>query len=88
MGSKSGRFQASPGEKMVQVSTAELRIRLNRLYNRMRSASGQGDLGRFDYLWDLKELALMEGRPTVDVPETWLDEMEKGFGGHVGQQGH
>ncbi len=62
-------------EKLITVRTAELKERLNKLYSAIKSGK-KGDPGRFDYLWDLKELALMEGRRSVDIPETWLDEME------------
>lgn len=77
------------GESVVKVSTADLRSRLNHLYSALRN-SGRSESLRFDYLWDLKELALMEGRQNVDVPETWLDELERGIcdRSQHGQIGH
>ncbi len=87
-----GSVNNKPGaanEKLVKVNTADLKERLNRFYRGMRSASGNRlDSGRFDYLWDLKELALMEGRQSIDVPESWLEEIEKGLGDHGSRQGH
>lgn len=74
----------SKEEKLVSVNTTDLKARLNRLYKGMRGK----EAGRFDYLWDLKELALLEGRNTVDVPETWLDELERNDNQTNTQQGH
>lgn len=74
-------------EKIVSVKTSDLRQRLNALYARMRGNAAQrqfGDSGRFDYLWDLKELALMKGSQSVDVPESWLEELEKSMPAHQG----
>jgi hypothetical protein len=33
--------------------------------------------GLFEYLWDLKEKALMDRRAKVDVPRNWLDQLEQ-----------
>lgn len=67
-------------KKLVSVSTDALKDQLNRVYAGRRS---QGKLltdgipqGLFDYLWDLKEKALMEHNATVEVPGNWLDELE------------
>ncbi len=76
--------QPNKEEKLVTVSTTDLKARLNRIYKGMRSR----EAGRFDYLWDLKELALLEGRKSVDVPETWLDELESDYNRTNTQQGH
>jgi len=85
MGSK--QVRVNQNEKLISVKTADLKSRLNKMYTGLR-ASGRADLSRFDYLWDLKELALMEGRQTVDIPETWLDEIEKGINQQSGMRGH
>ena len=71
--------QVPANEKLVSVETTELKDRLNRLYSRMRSSTStrRAELGHFDSLWDLKELALLEHRQTVEVPETWLAETEE-----------
>lgn len=74
-------------EKVVSLNTHDLRSRLNRLYKGMRS-KGAAELGKFDYLWDLKELALLEGRHSVDIPEAWLDELERGLLEQEHRQGH
>lgn len=65
---------------LVTVRTEFLRERLNRLYDTLRSRGQNYSLaGRFDYLWDLKELALLEGKGSVQIPDAWLDELEKIF---------
>ena len=68
----------SADKKLVNVQTAELKEKLNRLYARMREATlpSRPDPEHFDTLWDLKELALLERRQSVDVPENWLAETE------------
>ncbi len=76
MGSVNNKKQ----HELVSVSTDALKDRLNRVYAGRRS---QGKLltdgipqGLFDYLWDLKEKALMERTTTVEVPGNWLEELE------------
>jgi hypothetical protein len=73
----------SPGGKkpecmnMVSVETETLKNELNHLYDAMRECTkgGSPTPGLFEYLWDLKELALIEGRESVQVPTKWLDEL-------------
>ena len=63
---------------LVTVPTNNLRDRLNRLYDAVRGNPRTHTMwGRFDYLWDLKELAVLEGRNSVQIPDHWLDELEK-----------
>lgn len=63
--------------KLASVSTVILKDRLNGLYKTMqRRPETMITPGLFEYLWDLKELALLEGKPSVEVPEPWLDELE------------
>lgn len=87
-GSKHPRIMAN--EKLMSMKTADLKSRLNQLYRGIKSAKAgsRPDTSRFDYLWDLKELALMEGRQSIDVPETWLEEIEKGLNEQGGARGH
>lgn len=63
--------------KLVEVSTDCLKDKLNKIYDvmraRPRSLAGSG---LFEYLWDLKEAAIMEGRGSVQVPTNWLKEIE------------
>jgi hypothetical protein len=67
-------------DQMTTVQTEHLRDRLNRLYSAVRgNVSTHTYWNRFDYLWDLKELAVLEGRNKVEIPESWLDELEKVF---------
>ncbi len=70
-------------EKLVSVTTDMLKDRLNRVYNQlhtateMRSAKSLSQEGLFEYLWDLKEVALLEGKSSVELPKNWLDELEQ-----------
>ena len=84
MGAHEKKAAPLNGDKLVSLSTSDLRDRLNRIYAKMRNSNKKADLGRFDYLWDLKEHALMQGTKAVDVPESWLDELETGMGNHPG----
>ncbi len=78
-------MSSADNKNLVRVQTSELKDKLNNLYSRMRVAANsnsptRANLGHFDSLWDLKELALLEHRQSVDVPETWLretDQLEK-----------
>lgn len=63
--------------RLASVSTDLLKDRLNGLYSTMqRRPDIMITPGLFEYLWDLKELALLEGKPSVEVPEPWLAELE------------
>lgn len=63
---------------LVTVRTDHLKERLNKLYNVVRgNPKTYSYWGRFDYLWDLKELAVLEGKNAVDIPDCWLDELER-----------
>ena len=87
MGSHEKEAKPSASDKLVSLKTSDLRERLNRLYAGMRKSGAErklSDNGRFDYLWDLKELALMQGTGSVNIPESWLEELENGVGGHPG----
>lgn len=69
--------------QLVTVRTDHLRERLNKLYDAVRGNSGTyAYWGRFDYLWDLKELAVLEGKNAVQIPDSWLDELEKVYVEH------
>lgn len=61
----------------VQVETAKLREKLNRLYGASRNTGTRGALRHFQDLWDLKELAMIERQSLVTVPQSWMDEVEK-----------
>jgi hypothetical protein len=66
--------------ELVTVSTETLRQRLNGMYDAMRCNNRfSTNAGLFEYLWDLKELALLEGRGSVQVPTSWLDQLEQEF---------
>ena len=71
----------NPGDlKLISVTTATLREKLNRIYDARRtSPSTLASSGLFDYLWEMKELALLERRQSVQVPTNWLEELEQDF---------
>lgn len=59
----------------VQVETDSLRQKLNRFYGQ-RTAKGASNLRHFQDLWDLKEMAMMERRNVMLVPQAWLEEVD------------
>ncbi len=79
MGNSYAKLSEKP-TKLVAVTTTTLRERLNKLYDHRQHESHAGADGLFEYLWDLKEKALMEGRSEVEVPSTWLDDLEESGG--------
>lgn len=73
----SAKFSNQENIKLASVSTNTLKERLNGIYRTMqRRPETMITPGLFEYLWDLKELALLEGKPSVEVPEPWLAELE------------
>ncbi len=71
---------STTGLQLVTVSTSTLKDRLNRLYDtRKGHPKTISQSGLFEYLWDLKELALMERKSSVEVPSTWLEELEESY---------
>ena len=63
---------------LTSMPTDMLRQRLNSLYSSLHHhPNNPGQLERFDHLWDIKEMALLEGRNCVEVPDLWLDELER-----------
>jgi len=61
--------------QLVTVGTDRLKERLNILYAARRGQKLSGQNGVFDHLWDLKESAILEGKGSVEVPQSWLDEL-------------
>jgi hypothetical protein len=59
---------------VITVSTKSLKDQLNLAYDAKRKKKAQ--LNNFDSLWDLKEKALLEGKSSIDVPRTWMDELD------------
>ena len=72
MGNSYSRF-AVKNPKFVTVKVDALRDRLNQLYNSRHTLPNEG---MFEYLWDLKERALLEGATSVELPSNWLDDLE------------
>ena len=63
--------------KLAAVPTDNFKERLNSIYKiRRLSQHPLSNSGLFEYLWDLKEIALLEGQPSVQVPAIWLQELE------------
>jgi hypothetical protein len=59
------------------ISTSTLKEKLNSFYASARSnLAMHAQKEHFDYLWDLKERAILEGKQTVEVPEEWMTELE------------
>ena len=76
---------------LVNVQVATLKERLNKLYDTRRGSHGRPQMaqdGLFEYLWDLKELALMEGRASVEVPSNWIEELEQSLTSGEVRRGH
>lgn len=77
MGTASERFVVMFNEDSSSMSTPQLRQRLNRLFTNNRIKGSEQRRRQFDLLWDVKELALMERRQSVEIPTGWLDELEQ-----------
>lgn len=83
---KAGKQSQSNKEpNLTNIETLKLRDRLNKLYYSRRSKPDSD--WHFDYLWDLKEKALLEGRSSVEIPSDWLDYLESSLGDRR-PQGH
>ena len=82
MGSSRKQHVDTNVEQLISVNTDQLKYRLNRIYEKLHHdfrSAGQGEPAQqkmFEYLWDLKEMALLEGKASVQLPQTWLDELE------------
>ena len=61
---------------MKTICVRALQDKLNLLYRRTRGKQGAGQPRHLEYLWDLKEMALIDGKSTVEVPKEWLLELE------------
>jgi hypothetical protein len=64
-------------DSLVTIETSTLRDRLNQVYKNRHLLAHSPE---FDSLWDLKEKALLEKRSTVEVPDTWLNEIQDEHG--------
>ncbi len=59
------------------VSTDLLKDKLNYFYLQTKKTGKNSPLAEyFDYLWDLKETAILEGKATIEIPVTWLSEID------------
>ena len=63
---------------MIEVEVSSLKQRLNSLYQNKRhfDRSYLSHDGLFEYLWDLKEMALIEGKESVEIPEAWIRDLD------------
>lgn len=73
MGSSRLQNNVNVDVQMVTITTVTLKERLNRIYEWRRN---KRNFNSFEHLWDVKELALLEGKTSVEVPKTWLDELD------------
>jgi hypothetical protein len=63
---------------MKTIDVRILQDKLNSLYYRTRGKhQTAGQPRHMEYLWDLKEMALIAGKSTVEVPKEWLTELEQ-----------
>jgi hypothetical protein len=59
------------------IRTSVLKEKLNSFYETNRLLLHRlPEKEHFDYLWDLKERAILEGKKTVEVPEEWMAELD------------
>jgi hypothetical protein len=77
-----GTAKKKSDKELISVETDILKERLNKLYQSRRGQGHRLDMpgaseGLFEYLWDLKEKALLDRRPKVEVPRNWLDQLEQ-----------
>lgn len=69
--------QPTNEQELVRVEVQALQEKLNRIFERAnRKELNKIYQDDFDYLWDVKELALLEKKNQVEVPGTWLSELE------------
>lgn len=88
MGSSQSHEKKESNRRLITMSTDSLKERLNRIYDAMRRRDHKlAHSSLFDYLWELKELALTEGRETVEVPPAWLEDLEQGLPEHLKDSG-
>ena len=66
-------------DRTVRIATSQLKQKLNAMYVRKHVKHGtlEPAFEKFNDLWDLKELALLERRESVDVPESWVAQMDE-----------
>jgi hypothetical protein len=76
MSSSCKKNSGDASEQLVTIATSALKERLNKIYNADRKKTAQ--LNSFEDLWDMKEMALLEGKASLQVPRVWLDELEGG----------
>jgi hypothetical protein len=76
-GSKAATAHKCQAEAMISVETSQLKEKLNRMFTEMHgSKADRSHDSVFDRLWDLKEMAILEGKKTVDLPSQWLSELD------------
>ena len=73
----SSKLESKRNVAVVAITTDLLKEKLNRVYNRFHAnAPSMSHEGLFEYLWDLKEVALLEGKKSVELPKSWLEDLE------------
>ena len=67
-------------EAMISVETWQLKEKLNRMFTAMHGSKAERSPDSiFDRLWDLKEMAILEGKKTVELPGHWMNELDQAF---------
>ena len=64
--------------KSKAIATSLLQDKLNSLYLLPKyKRDAFRHKAHFDSLWDLKEMALLEGKQSIEIPESWTDVLEE-----------
>ena len=82
------KLETEASARLVSLNTDVLKTQLSTLYAFHKTikkpvlkrsdfyGSNTTEECLFDHLWDLKEMALLQGKSKIDVPEEWLNELE------------
>lgn len=71
------RSSKQDNNDLVKIEVDNLKQSLNHAYKtRKNNRNILSHDGLFEYLWDLKEKALIEGQKSVEVPTSWLEELD------------
>ncbi len=71
------RTSKRDSSELVKIEVDNLKQSLNHAYKtRKNNRNILSHDGLFEYLWDLKEKALIEGQKSVEIPTSWLEELD------------
>ena len=81
--SRSAGKKGAAASQLVAVDVSILKTSLNKVYADLHGRGQGAGLKAsvkdevFQYLWDLKEMALLEKRSVVELPQEWLDQLNE-----------